>query len=128
MPVHNFIIEQMYAPCQVRIWFEMGFGTMLCLTGVGADIGILCKQRWSLLLAMIKLVGFLGCLFVAVWQFSLITVGVPANSPQYTGMIIGLVIALLVRIMFMGLFLSAVYVFYRWLQDSRVESYAANRG
>jgi hypothetical protein len=104
-------------PIALTGWFEVGFGALLFVAGVIADIGILCKQRWGLTVALLKLVGFLGSMFVGVWQLSILSQNIPTDSPQFFGMLVGGSVTILTRTALTVLYVIALFKFNNWLKQ-----------
>jgi hypothetical protein len=105
--------------------FEVGTGVVIVLFGILANIALLYKQRWGLMLAWVKVVAGLGSVAVGWWQLSLMLGQFPEGSPQRVGAIIGGGFVGVLRIGLLGLYAAALVAFAKWSAQRSTETMAS---
>ena len=93
---------------------EVATGAAMVMFGIPADIAMLLKQKWGLILAWVKVAALLGSVGVAFWQISFILDQFPPGSPQRMGAFVGGGIAGVIRLSLIGLYVTAVVKFSAW--------------
>ncbi len=94
---------------------EVLTGAAIVLFGVPANIGLLCKQRWAMILAWAAVAATVGSIAVGFWQLTFMVEQFPAGSPERVGATIGGAFTGLFRVALLGLYAAALVVFARWL-------------
>lgn len=105
---------------------EAATGLGIVVTGIPANIAMLCRQRWGRVLA-IAAATFTGCsLAVGFIQIAFSVPKVPPGSPEMVGFFVGAAFMVIIRISLLGLFLAAVTVFTNWRDEQdRAEAASA---
>ena len=93
---------------------EVATGAGMVLFGIPADIAMLVKQKWALVLAWVKVVATLGSVGVGLWQMSFILDQLPPGSAERIGgMIVGGIVTV-IRLGLLALYVTALVMFAKW--------------
>ncbi len=102
-----------------RMVFRTGLAEVLTsagivLFGIPANIGLLCKKPWGLILAWVVAAITVGSIGVGVWQLILMVQPIPEGSMERIAAGAGGLIAGTFRVVLLGLYVGALVVFARW--------------
>ena len=93
---------------------EVLTGAAIVLCGVPANIALLCKQGWAVVLAWVAVVATLGSIAVGMWQLSFMVQQFPEGSAERIGAIMGGIFTGGFRVALLGLYAAALVVFTMW--------------
>ena len=96
---------------------EIATGAGMVVFGIPADIAMLLKQKWGLILAWVKVVATLGSVGVGLWQLSFILDQFPPGSPQRIGGMVGGGIAVAIRLGLIAFYVAVLVRFAKWSQQ-----------
>jgi hypothetical protein len=106
-------------PIALTVPFEVLSGAAIVVLGISANVGLLLKQRWGVSLGYLTVVACFISMALALWQLSILFQAT-TDDAQRVGFVVGAVLTLIIRLTIVGLWLSAVLKFSRWLDTRSV--------
>lgn len=96
---------------------RVGIGLALILFGFTANIGMLCKQGMAILYGWLNIAATLASIGVILWQLYVFFSKTPSGSPQHPAAMVYGFIDVPLRVLYLGLYVTAVVTFIRWQKE-----------
>jgi hypothetical protein len=93
---------------------EIASGAILVLLGVAANVLLLLRKPWAVLLGYLLLLAALGSLAIGFWQLFYRWDELPPGSPERIGFVIGAGFTVCLRLGVMGVYFAALWQFAAW--------------
>ena len=112
--------QQPNSPLLITMTFELLSGTAIFLTGIPANVGMLMRQPWGVILAALCVMATLSSFGVAIWQLILMAdAQAPPGTPQRIGYFIGGGVMAVIRLGLLATYIAAVVSFSSWLNSAK---------
>lgn len=104
-------LQQRNDPLLSTVVGEIAAGIGIVLFGIPANILALLRVRMAVWLAALSLIATAGSIAVGIWQGTFKIDEFPVGTPQRMGAVVGLALAIIIRVGLAGAYLGAVVQF-----------------
>lgn len=108
------VLKQQQSPLYKTALLELCFNFLIFAAGLPANIGMLMKQSWGVVLAYVAGLATLASVGVGCYHLPLVMEKFPDGSPERVGAYIGAGVTCLIRVALAGLLVAAAMKFSAW--------------
>lgn len=109
------VMKQQLGAIASTALFEVGTGLGIVVFGLSGDLLLLLGRTWAIGLAYLALFFTVGSMAVGLWQLTIQYAQLAGNDPaQQIGAVIGVVLALGIRLAIVSVYGVALYMYSKW--------------